>query len=56
MGGSGHLNIINIIMPTGAGGETPSSILSLEQVMQSRSLLFAERASCYLLIWQHFAK
>lgn len=23
---------------------------------QSRSLLFAERASCYLLIWQHFAK
>lgn len=56
MGGSGHLNIINIIMPTGAGGETPLSILSLEQVMQSRSLLFAERASCYLLIWQHFAK
>lgn len=56
MGDSGHLNIINIIMPTGAGGETPSSILSLEQVMQTRSLLFAERASCYLLIWQHFAK
>lgn len=32
----------------------PSS--SSKWVMQSRSLPFAERAGCYLLIWQHLAK
>lgn len=55
-GGSGHLTIITITNPIGAGGEGSSSILFLEWVMQSRNLLFAKRASCYLLIWQHFAK